>query len=115
MITLIFYSKYTLVKYLYRWDFDTDLKLALDDSIHILLSIDEISYQKKVIDTILKIFTIIQIVMLEMWHNDSLLYSLPYLDKSDVYNVVNKGNINSLCELREKTENDEDLRTIYVN
>ena len=53
--------------------------------------------------------------MLEMWHNDSLLYSLPYLDKSDVYNVVNKGNINSLCELREKTENDEDLRTIYVN
>ena len=44
-----------------------------------------------------------------MWHNGSLLYSLPYLDKSDIYNLVNKGNINSLYELCEKTENNENF------
>ena len=48
-------------------------------------------------------------VMQGLWHDDSSLYSLPYLDERDVCNVMTKGNISSLCELCEKANNNEDI------
>ena len=90
-------------------DYDTDLKLVLDNSIRILLFMADIAYQKKILDTTLKILTMIQMVMQGLWHDDSSLYSLPYLDESDVCNIMNKGNVSSLCELCEKASNKEDI------
>ena len=90
-------------------DYDTDLKLVLDNSIRILLFMADIAYQKKILDTTLKILTMIQMVMQGLWHDDSSLYSLPYLDESDVCNIMNKGNVSSLCELCEKANNKEDI------
>jgi hypothetical protein len=90
-------------------DYDTDLKLVLDNSIRILLFMADIAYQKKILDTTLKILTMIQMVMQGLWHDDSSLYSLPYLDESDVCSIMNKGNVSSLCELCEKANNKEDI------
>ena len=94
-------------------DYETDLRLVLDNCIRILLFMADIANQKKVLDTLLKIINLIQMIMQGVWHNDSSLMTLPNFGLAEVKKVINNGQITDLCELCDMYHQNKNLRKFF--
>ena len=94
-------------------DYETDLRLVLDNCIRILLFMADIANEKRVLDTTLKIISLIQMIMQGIWHYDTSLLALPHLNFSEVKKIVNNGKIAHLCEICDMYHQNKNLRKFF--
>ena len=82
-------------------DYNTDLKLVLDNCIRILLFMADIASQKNTLDTLLNILSFMQMIMQGLWMDDCSLICLPGIELKECKKIIKNGKIEHLCEFCE--------------